>query len=676
MADYPTRGFKPWDDLLKAYLDEQILAKAIAAVGAAPSVVAAAASAVTADLASRIFPAQGPVVATNQARNPFGVSSGSTADWQARWSWTRTTPTSAAFANEGNPTGQTVLLTAPSGVASGTNRGFDFGPNLDNTTMDTANPVHTAYPVTPGETITVSYDIRAVISAGPYATSPLWGFYDASGNRIGTAIRGSDVNLPSGLVRREAATFTVPASAAYMSVRAGSSSSGYTFAAADTIQGSNILVERSSGQSVAPFSGASAGARWTGTPNASSSQLIMQRASDLRYGPNGAPVALNRKINPRLVVDSLTGWAWGFGTGGAGTNTRVASGGPNGWAYAEAVVTTASTGGSTQVPLAGAAEYPLGSVNPGDSVGIGYLSYTSASKTMVTVFDWYNAAGTYLSSSTVTRTSPAGAFEKVVVHAVAPGSTSRVVIQNRVSGIPAVGETYRVTGVSTDKTTMIPAYFDGSFDQARWVGAAHGSIAELAKMRSVDISDVSQIAVRYLEGAGSPLNRVSAPGPGWHYTDTAATNGAVEWISTSAGLTGWRVLFGDTGWRIIAQWNASGTITTGALNSPWAPRTDIAGQVMLRRINDDILARWNGLRATAAIGAGVQMINIPAGFGFGAYPNDHTSKMLRGAVPTIFTMSALARGTAQGTQADDLFDGSTRWTAAESWPTALPGIAG
>lgn len=63
-----------------------------------------------------------------------------------------------------------------------------------------------------------------------------------------------------------------------------------------------------------------------------------------------------------------------------------------------------------------------------------------------------------------------------------------------------------------------------------------------------------------LTGTGFPEGNVSAM-PGTEYIDTAATNGAIKWIkATGTGSTGWRVVYGDTGWRDISA----------VVNGPWA----------------------------------------------------------------------------------------------------------
>ena len=54
-------------------------------------------------------------------------------------------------------------------------------------------------------------------------------------------------------------------------------------------------------------------------------------------------------------------------------------------------------------------------------------------------------------------------------------------------------------------------------------------------------------------GTGSPEGKVAAP-VGTVYTDSAATNGAIRWVKTSGTVnTGWRVEYGDTGWRNITS---------------------------------------------------------------------------------------------------------------------------
>ena len=56
-----------------------------------------------------------------------------------------------------------------------------------------------------------------------------------------------------------------------------------------------------------------------------------------------------------------------------------------------------------------------------------------------------------------------------------------------------------------------------------------------------------------IRGTGMPEGNVKAS-VGTYYTDTAATNGAIRWIKASGNdKTGWKVVYGDTGWRSVPQ---------------------------------------------------------------------------------------------------------------------------
>ena len=56
-----------------------------------------------------------------------------------------------------------------------------------------------------------------------------------------------------------------------------------------------------------------------------------------------------------------------------------------------------------------------------------------------------------------------------------------------------------------------------------------------------------------IRGTGMPEGNVKAS-VGTYYTDTVATNGAIRWIKTrGSDKTGWKVVYGDTGWRSVPQ---------------------------------------------------------------------------------------------------------------------------
>ncbi len=92
--------------------------------------------------------------------------------------------------------------------------------------------------------------------------------------------------------------------------------------------------------------------------------------------------------------------------------------------------------------------------------------------------------------------------------------------------------------------------------------------------------------VGIITGTGFPEGVVTAP-VGSIYTDTAATNGAIRWIkATGVGNTGWRVEYGDTGWRDIV-----GSIYAGpdlASNFP------VVNVLQMRRFGMRVTFRFRG----------------------------------------------------------------------------------
>jgi hypothetical protein len=92
--------------------------------------------------------------------------------------------------------------------------------------------------------------------------------------------------------------------------------------------------------------------------------------------------------------------------------------------------------------------------------------------------------------------------------------------------------------------------------------------------------------VGIITGTGSPEGVVTAP-VGSMYTDTDATNGAIRWIkATGVGNTGWRVEYGDTGWR-----NIVGSIYAGpslAANFP------TVNALYMRRVGMEVTFRFRG----------------------------------------------------------------------------------
>ena len=94
-----------------------------------------------------------------------------------------------------------------------------------------------------------------------------------------------------------------------------------------------------------------------------------------------------------------------------------------------------------------------------------------------------------------------------------------------------------------------------------------------------------------LTGTGFPEGVIAAP-VGTEYVDTAATNGAIKWIkATGTGTTGWRVAFGDTGWRNITALFPAGEGITGLA-------------VFLRLTDSDVILRFTGTTSGSAFLSG------------------------------------------------------------------------
>ena len=160
-------------------------------------------------------------------------------------------------------------------------------------------------------------------------------------------------------------------------------------------------------------------------------------------------------------------------------------------------------------------------------------------------------------------------------------------------------------------------------------------------------------------GTGSPEGKVSAP-VGSVYTDTAATNGAIRWIKASGtGNSGWRVEYGDTGWRDITS-----------LHAPSSPLTAGAGaKIAIRRKNNIIFFRVVGTMTMNAIFGNI--VTAPVGF-----------------IPDVDTNSPAARGATlrntrywvrleDGTNGVTLVESGraveTTWSTTAAWPATLPG---
>ena len=183
-----------------------------------------------------------------------------------------------------------------------------------------------------------------------------------------------------------------------------------------------------------------------------------------------------------------------------------------------------------------------------------------------------------------------------------------------------------------------------------------------------------------LSGTGSPLGVVTA-NPGVLYVDTAATMGAAVWRkATGTGTTGWVVVSGDTGRRIVAQWNAAGTVTVGSLPAGWVPRTGVAGSVTARRIEDRVTIAVSQIQVGVASTAD-RIWTPAAGFGFGdaaGVSQDFVTAVVlsTGAVVPFFSSGPQRAGGTTLPLGAYLIGAEFTFSTTAAWPTTFPGNAG
>ena len=177
-----------------------------------------------------------------------------------------------------------------------------------------------------------------------------------------------------------------------------------------------------------------------------------------------------------------------------------------------------------------------------------------------------------------------------------------------------------------------------------------------------------------LRGTGFPEGAVTGS-PGSYYTDTAATCGAIRWVKATGGgtNTGWKVVYGDTGWRTLLRGGTTGnwTLATG-----W---TTGAGHFLdVRRIGAQVYLRLVGtLTFVGTLGQAKLIFNEPMPSGFHSYYH-------YGTMRTIQPIGAAAIGEAVGTTnlsadcvaATTAFSyGTAIWLTNDTWPATLPGVA-
>lgn len=188
-----------------------------------------------------------------------------------------------------------------------------------------------------------------------------------------------------------------------------------------------------------------------------------------------------------------------------------------------------------------------------------------------------------------------------------------------------------------------------------WAGAG-GDWA----LPGVPITGTSPTEAQSLTGTGFPEGVVTAP-VGSMYTDTAATNGAIRWIkATGSGNTGWRVEFGDTGWRNIESVLLNGFTATN---------------VKIRRFGDQVsitIFALNGASSTDTT-----LYTLPTGFRSDsrirpAWINRTSSEETPTTAVTYFSATV---GIFASRTLITSGRGTIDYLTTDAWPATLPGTA-
>jgi hypothetical protein len=166
--------------------------------------------------------------------------------------------------------------------------------------------------------------------------------------------------------------------------------------------------------------------------------------------------------------------------------------------------------------------------------------------------------------------------------------------------------------------------------------------------------------VGIITGTGFPNGVVTAP-VGSMYTDTAATNGAIRWIkATGSGNTGWRVEYGDTGWRNIESVLLNGFTATS---------------VKIRRFGDQVSITIFALDGSSS--TGTTLYTLPTGFAsdsrtrqtwMGRSSSDQTPN-------SAITYSSNTISLATSPTLITSGRGTIDYLTTDTWPTTLPGTA-
>ena len=194
---------------------------------------------------------------------------------------------------------------------------------------------------------------------------------------------------------------------------------------------------------------------------------------------------------------------------------------------------------------------------------------------------------------------------------------------------------------------------------------AGGTTNQVLGKKTDDDCDVEWKDTYEIRGTGMPEGNVKAS-VGTYYTDTAATNGAIRWIKTSGSdKTGWKVVYGDTGWRSVPQ------ILSTSMK---------ASVVKVRRINNTVYLyaaltgwayNWNG-GGTGTLPDGLRPSDQMQGPSAGRHGNSYLTWIVQ---PNGYINAEAASAQNPTPTLPPIVSVSYVPNDNVPWPTTLPGTA-
>ena len=464
--------------------------------------------------------------------------------------------------------------------------------------------------VTPGQTYTASARIYGITNAG---TIGLY-FYDSAGNGVGQIIAS---NVTAGVTARRTISMVAPSTA----VTAGLALITASTAGASRFDNMGVW--------------AGAGGDWAlpGVPITGTSPTEAQSLTG-----TGSPEGVVVAPVGSTYTDTIA-------TGGVIRWTKFTGSGNTGW-LADPIDSAVVHKTGTET-IAGAKTFTSQTIftsgNPtvnsasGNPYFISNASDTSAERTAGMLFQRRGATRWIVGKSqTAESGSNSGSGFTIIRYDDAGNFLGETLTINRSNGELLIGETT--------------------------AGTAHLRLGRSAGN------------VGIITGTGFPEGVVTAP-VGSMYTDTAATNGAIRWIkATGSGNTGWRVEYGDTGWR-----NLVGSAYAGASLAANFPTVNA---LQMRRVGTQVTFRFRGDAtggALVGLNAVAEMaVGLPVGWRSIEYASLGSGKAGQSATLTstsaLTTLSLVTEQT-PAVWANTYFAIVTDYITDNTWPTILIGTA-